>query len=120
MRCRRCFNTTWRPARSTEGNLADLNADGVVDGVDWSMYKSGFDQDLSLLSPLASFAMGDLNGDLANDHADFVLFKSAYDAANGTGAFDTLLAAVPEPSTMTLLITAWGMALYRLCCVFLF
>jgi hypothetical protein len=48
-----------------------------------------------------------LTGDKLNNHADFALFKTQYDAANGTGAFASMLAAsVPEPSTIVLVLTA--------------
>ena len=49
---------------------------------------------------------GDLDRDGDNDLTDFVNFKTDYDAANGAGAFNAMLANVPEPSTMALLLLA--------------
>ena len=37
---------------------------------------------------------------------DFVIFKTLFDAANGAGAFVTMLAAVPEPTSVVLVLTA--------------
>ena len=55
--------------------------------------------------PLAeAYQLGDLNADSRNNEFDFELFKSAFDAAQGTGAFDDMLARVPEPTTVTLAV----------------
>ena len=60
--------------------------------------------DLSSKSLAEAYRLGDLKDDWLNNHADFVLFKTAFDAANGAGAFDTMLASVPEPSTVLLFV----------------
>ncbi len=92
--------------QSTTALLGDLNSDNLLSAADWVIYKAGFDQDLSALTPLKSYAMGDLNGDLVNDHADFVLFQNAYDEANGAGALAAV--AVPEPSSLSVLFLGIG------------
>jgi hypothetical protein len=60
-----------------------------------------------------AYRLGDLTGDRQNNHADFVMFKSLYDAANGAGAF-ALMASVPEPTTVVLVLTAGLFAFTRL------
>ena len=49
---------------------------------------------------------GDLTGDRRNDHADFAAFHQLIDAANGVGAFTTMLNSVPEASGTILVFTA--------------
>jgi hypothetical protein len=84
--------------------LGDLDADGDIDRFDWVALRSNQHADLSGFSILEAYLHGDLDGDGANDYADFVLFKSAYEAAHGPGAFVTLLATVPEPTSVGLVV----------------
>lgn len=79
----------------------DLNFDGQVTPADWAIYKANFGATLNGIPSLQAYALGDLNDDGAVDHSDFVLFRDAYNAANGPGAFRTL---VPEPATLVLLV----------------
>jgi hypothetical protein len=82
------------------GNFApgDLNGDGVLDSLDWSILRANQFTNLAGLTAGQAFARGDLNFDLKNNHADFVLFKQIYESANGAGSFATLVAHVPEPA----------------------
>jgi len=89
----------------------DLNADGVISSLDWGIFRTNQETDLSGLSLEDAYFRGDLNKDLANDHEDFVTFKALYDSVNGVGAFTVMLAAVPEPSTSVLLFAAGLMML---------
>ena len=50
--------------------------------------------------------LGDLDLDGDNDVGDFAFFKTDYDAVNGAGAFNAMLAGVPEPSTALLVLVA--------------
>jgi len=84
----------------------DLNVDGVVNAADWVIFRTNQQTDLSSKSLAEAYRLGDLTGDKLNDHADFVLFKSAYDVANGAGAFVSMIASVPEPSTVMLVLAA--------------
>jgi hypothetical protein len=84
----------------------DLNVDGAINTADWVIFRSNQHADLSSKSLAEAYRLGDLTGDRQNNHADFVRFKSAYDAANGAGAFVAMLAAVPEPASVLLVLTA--------------
>jgi hypothetical protein len=82
--------------------VGDLNGSGTVTVADWTQFISGAETDLSALSPAQAYQQGDLNGDGENNIFDFGLFKDAYEAANGLGAFEAMLAGVPEPSCLLL------------------
>ena len=89
-----------------EGNGGDAFAfgdlSGVGDGIDlddWLQFKSGQGADMSALSRIDAYLLGDLDGDGDNDGIDFFLFEEAFDAANSPGAFRAMLAA-PEPSAL--------------------
>lgn len=81
----------------------DLNHDGLVNGQDYVSFLGGLHSDLSGCTLAEAYQMGDMNADLANNYADFLLFRDAYDAANGAGAFDIVLASVPESSAFGLI-----------------
>jgi hypothetical protein len=89
----------------------DLNADGAINSADWVIVRTNQHTDLSGLSLAEAYRFGDFNRDKANDHADFVSFKTLYDAANGSGSFAVMLTAVPEPSTLILVLAAGLFAL---------
>jgi|GEM_PF-2269895 len=86
--------------------VGDLNTDGIIDSNDWAVLRSNQHTDLTGKSLAEAYRLGDLTGDLQNNHPDFVAFKAAYDAANGQGAFVAMVASVPEPSTILLLLTS--------------
>jgi hypothetical protein len=82
---------------------ADLDADYDVDGDDWLLFIASLDADLSGYTPEEQLAMGDLNVDGFNNYADLQLFRTNYDRVNGLGAFEAMVAAVPEPASLALL-----------------
>jgi hypothetical protein len=82
---------------------SDFNFDGLINLNDWNIFLANNGTDMSMLSDAESYAMGDLNGDQLSNHTDFRLFKADFNTANGAGAFEAL-AAVPEPTTIVLLI----------------
>jgi hypothetical protein len=84
--------------------LADLNFDGVVDELDWAIERDNMFVDLEGMPLEEAYRLGDLNGDSWNNEFDFELFKGAFDAAHGAGAFDNMLARVPEPATWRLAV----------------
>ena len=84
----------------------DLNFDGNINGADWTIFRTNQQTNLLSFSKAEAYAKGDLDGDLRNDHADFILFKQAYDVANGSGAFVGMLASVPEPTSIVLVMAA--------------
>ncbi|HEX6961136.1 MAG TPA: PEP-CTERM sorting domain-containing protein, partial [Lacipirellula sp.] len=83
----------------------DLDYDGDLDPADWAAFKAKFHgSNLAAVGTPAShqaelYNLGDLDVDGMYTLADFNAFEAAYDAANGAGAF----AAIPEPTTITLL-----------------
>ena len=87
-------------------DAGDFDFDGDIDETDWGIFRGGQHADMTTLSLAEAYQMGDLTGDLANNHPDFVAFKTIFNAANGAGAFEAMLAGVPEPSSVVLLIGA--------------
>ena len=83
--------------------LGDLNFDSQVDTVDWNLYKPNVGEDLSLLTVAQQYQAGDLDEDGDNDLSDYGVFKTQYDLFNGAGAFEAMIAGVPEPSTWALM-----------------
>ena len=70
-----------------------------LDPADWRQLKSAFASDITQLSVVAGYAAGDINLDGRIDRFDFSEFKTQYNLVNGSGAFEALAAAVPEPNT---------------------
>ena len=97
-----------------QGLLGDIFPDGLVDVRDWVVYRENFDEDLSGLTFLDAYFQGDLDGDLDNDVGDFALFKDAFNEANGPGTFEVMVASVPEPSTIGLLMLASLLVVLRI------
>jgi hypothetical protein len=84
-------------------DIGDLDFNGVIDTADWPIFRDGSFADLSAMTAVQQYQKGDLNGDGNNNLDDFDLFKTAFDAQNGAGAFDAMIAAVPEPASWLLL-----------------
>ena len=87
--------------------LGDFNFNGSLDPNDWAVLRSNLISDPNE-SGLLAYGLGDINLDGMVDGDDFDEFKVAYNAANGGGAFEVLLAGVPEPTSL-LLIAAGGL-----------
>jgi hypothetical protein len=84
----------------------DLNTDGAINAVDWGIFRSNQFVNHSGKSLAEAYRVGDLTADKVSNHNDFRAFKIAYDAANGVGAFAAMVAGVPEPSSLVLLVGA--------------
>ena len=70
-----------------------------------TVFIAGSETDLSGLSIAQAYQSGDLDGDGVNSIGDFGEFKTAFDAVNGLGAFEAMLAGVPEPGTIVMMNT---------------
>ncbi|HYO25273.1 MAG TPA: hypothetical protein VEQ85_10000 [Lacipirellulaceae bacterium] len=87
----------------------DLNTDGAITGLDWAAFRTNAHSAAAVgLTDAQSYSLGDLDGDQDVDYADFRAFQGLYDAANGVGALDAVIAAVPEPSAALLALAACG------------
>ena len=84
----------------------DFTDDGTITDADWAIFRANQHADLSGNTFAEAYFRGDLNVDKANNHADFVAFKVLYEAANGPGSFAAMLAGVPEPSSLVLIVSA--------------
>lgn len=91
------------------GTFLDLNLDGLTDILDWQVFLDSASVDLSGLTQRETLLRGDLDLDGDNDYDDFKLFKSTFNSINGAGAFDLMLAQVPEPQTLVLVGAALSM-----------
>jgi hypothetical protein len=89
-------------------NRSDLNTDGLVNASDWTLFYPNLLADMSSLTDVQQALAGDVDGDGDNDVNDFSLFKTDFDVANGAGAFHAMLANVPEPSSVLLLLAGIG------------
>ena len=74
---------------------ADSDLDLDVDGGDFLTWQRGFGSSGDELGP----ANGNFNGDTAVNAADLVVWQHQY-GESGSGAFVTVAASVPEPSTL--------------------
>jgi hypothetical protein len=100
-------NTTGFGVVQYSGTVAarsDLNGDGQINVADWTAFIANGYTNLSTETAVGAYRRGDLDGDRDNDIFDYRLFKADYIAANGAAAFAELERAVPEPSTMALVV----------------
>jgi len=107
---------TYFPSPFVGFPLGDLNKDNLVDGLDWQMFLAGNQANLSGLTRLEGYVLGDLDGDGDNDIYDFAKFRDAYELYHPQqGAFAAMVAAsAPEPASIMLLaIGAAGLASRR-------
>jgi hypothetical protein len=86
--------------------FGDFNSSGTVTSADWITLRTNQHTNISALTDAQAYAAGDLNGDKLNNHDDFKLFKVLFDAANGVGAFEVMLASIPEPATGAMSLAA--------------
>lgn len=88
------------------GGLGDFDLDLDIDEDDYDTLLTNYNSDLSSLSHFEAYQLGDMNGDRFTNFDDLRLFRGAFDQANGAGAFEAMVASVPEPSTGALIAVA--------------
>lgn len=93
--------------------LGDLNFDGVVTAADWTTMITFNETSLAGLSLVEAYRRGDLDGDGVNSIVDIGLFKEAFNAQNGLGAFEAMIAGAPEPGALSLVCGAVLLPLLR-------
>jgi hypothetical protein len=84
----------------------DFNDDFVVNLMDYLILVANLHTDVSQLLPAQSYPLGNITGDREINGHDFLGFVKAFDDFNGVGAFQAMLAAVPEPSATTLALAS--------------
>lgn len=92
---------------------ADLNFDGKLDAADWTQFIAGSETDMTGISALQRYELGDLDGDGTNSLEDFAMFRQWYEAANGQGSFTAMLHRVPEPASLVLALLSAAAAARR-------
>lgn len=98
-----------RPVLSVVVGLSgDLDFDGDVDTDDFDILRGALGNELS-----SNGGTGDLDFDADVDLKDFAAFKTIFNDINGAGAFENLVAGVPEPSTAVIAALAAGMLAAR-------
>jgi hypothetical protein len=87
---------------------ADFDFNNAVNTDDWLLFIADAETDLAGMSRAEAYQSGDLDGDGFNSISDFVLFEALYDAENGAGSFDAMIArlSVPEPASVMVLSAA--------------
>lgn len=88
----------------------DLNLDGSLDAADAGIFLANLHTNVSSLSPLETYRLGDLNGDTIIGYSDFVQFKAIYNDAHGAGSFEAIT-GVPEPNSALSLAILVGLFL---------
>jgi hypothetical protein len=98
----RRLDVTYNGQPTNPVEVGDLNFDGVINHLDWPAVRDNYRSDLTGLSMIEAYGMGDVNFDGSVDTADLYEFKRLYNLANGPGSFEAMLAGtatVPEPGT---------------------
>lgn len=84
--------------------FGDLSGDSSITNADWTVLRTNLYSEPAG-SAESMYLKGDLNGDFRINQEDFILFKTLYDLHNGSGAFLQMLAGVPEPTSLALLLS---------------
>jgi hypothetical protein len=78
---------------------SDLDGNGTSNLADFQTFLNNLHTAPAQPTRIENFRRGELTGDANVNFNDWAVFRTAYNAANGAGAFEALLAQVPEPST---------------------
>jgi dockerin type I repeat protein len=91
--------------------LGDFSLTGGLDAADWVVLRNHLTSNVSALSQIDRYFVGDLNNDGLVNQTDFRQFKALYTAGNGAGSFEAMLASIPEPSSVVILLIAAALLL---------
>jgi hypothetical protein len=91
----------------------DFDGNGAINLADFQILLNGLHTAPGQPTRHQNYQLGELTGNNAIDFNDWTIFRAAYDAANGAGAFESLLAQVPEPGSIVLLLIACASSLLR-------
>lgn len=80
----------------------DFDFDGDLDQDDYANLMSNMFSPSVGVTEAEAYTFGDLTDDLVIDFDDHNQFQALFDAANGAGAFQAMVSAVPEPTSATL------------------
>ena len=80
----------------------------AISASDWAVFRSQSDGEIGVegTTEVERYRSGDLNGDGVKDIFDVDIFIETFDAQNGMGAFSSMIAGVPEPSSLALALGA--------------
>lgn len=103
------WDTEGWPLLLSQAMNADLNRNLVLDPGDWLRFAEFSHADIAGLPLSGRVTRGDLDRDGDNDFEDFRLFKRYYNAVNGAGALESVIAmGAPEPASAALAIMVAG------------
>ncbi len=89
----------------------DLDGNGSINVTDFQTLLNNLQTTPGLPTRVENYRRGEITGDNAVNFNDWVAFRAAFNAANGAGSFEAMLASVPEPSGFSLLLIAGAVAL---------
>jgi hypothetical protein len=88
----------------------DLDGNGSIDLADFQTLLNSLHTTPGLPTRLQNYRAGDITGDGPVSFNDWVAFRTAFNAENGAGSFEAMLAQIPEPSSVVLLAVVGIMA----------
>ncbi|HEY3393052.1 MAG TPA: PEP-CTERM sorting domain-containing protein, partial [Lacipirellulaceae bacterium] len=89
----------------------DLDANGAVDLADFQTLLSNLHSTPGLPTRVQNYRAGDITGDGPVNFNDWAIFRASFNAENGEGSFEAMLAQIPEPTSIALVLVAAGGAL---------
>lgn len=78
----------------------DFDGSGDIDVADYLALMTNIHAGVTGLTAAEYYTRGDITGDKVIDYSDFSTFASVYDSIHGSGSFNGMVAAVPEPNSI--------------------
>jgi len=92
----------------------DLDGNGSIDLEDFQTLLNALHSTPGLPTRVQNYRAGDITGDGPVNFNDWVAFRAAFNAENGEGSFEAMLAQIPEPTSAALII--FGGIVAAACC----